>query len=218
VTGVTMANLATKCILGETLADKGYRTEILPESEDVYAKLPVFSFEKLRSVDTTLGPEMKSTGEAIGYDKTLEKALYKGLIASGLKIPFEGSVLLTVADKDKEEAFQIAKDFHELGFQLYATAGTATYITERNVPVVAVDKIGSKERNVLSLVKDGEVQFVVNTLTSGKQPRSDGFRIRREAVEHGIISLTNLDTAVAIIRVIDAATFRARAISEKGAL
>src|SRR5690625_3552561 len=218
ITGVTMANIATKCILGENLADKGFKTEILPECNHVYVKLPVFSFEKLRSVDTTLGPEMKSTGEAIGYDKTLDKALYKGLVASGLKIPYDGSVLLTVADKDKEEALTIAERFHDLGFQLYATEGTANFIEARNVPVVKVDKIGSDKKNVLSLIQDGEVQFVVNTLTSGKQIRSDGFRIRREAVEHGIISLTNLDTATAILDVIAAATFRARAITDEGAL
>src|SRR5690625_951384 len=218
VTGVTMGNLATRCNLGETLDDKGFKTEILPESEDFYVKLPVFSFEKLRSVDTTLGPEMKSTGEAIGYDQTLEKALYKGLIASGLSIPFEGSVLLTIADKDKQEALSIAERFHELGFQLFATEGTAHFLEEHNLPVTAVGKIGSGKKNVLTLIKDGEVQFVVNTLTSGKQPRSDGFRIRREAVEHGMISLTNLDTAEAILQVIDSATFRARAITNKGAL
>lgn len=218
VTGITMANLATKCILGESLQNKGFKTEIYPESENVYVKLPVFSFEKLRSVDTTLGPEMKSTGEAIGYDTTLEKALYKGLIASGISIPFEGSVLLTVADKDKAEAYHIAKRFYELGFQLYATEGTAKYLLNKNLPVRAVGKIGTDEKNVLTIIQNGEVQFVVNTLTSGKQPRSDGFRIRREAVEHGIISLTNLDTAEAILHVIDSATFRARLITEKGAL
>lgn len=218
VTGITMANLATKCILGESLQNKGFKTEIYPESENVYVKLPVFSFEKLRSVDTTLGPEMKSTGEAIGYDTTLEKALYKGLIASGISIPFEGSVLLTVADKDKAEAYHIAKRFYELGFQLYATEGTAKYLLNKNLPVRAVGKIGTDEKNVLTIIQNGEVQFVVNTLTSGKKPRSDGFRIRREAVEHGIISLTNLDTAEAILHVIDSATFRARLITEKGAL
>src|SRR5699024_2456697 len=127
VTDVTMANIATKAMLGESLKEKGFITEVLEEKSDVYVKLPVFSFEKLRSVDTTLGPEMKSTGEAIGYDKTLEKALYKGLIASGLSIPFEGSVLLTVADKDKQEAYDIAKQFDRLGFQLFATAGTAKF-------------------------------------------------------------------------------------------
>ena len=218
VTGITMANLATKCILGQSLQSKGFTTEIYPEPEDVYVKLPVFSFEKLRSVDTTLGPEMKSTGEAIGYDTTLEKALYKGLTASGITIPFEGSVLITVADKDKAEAYKIAKRFYELGFQLYATEGTAKYLSDKNLPVIAVGKIGTDKKNVLSIIQNGEVQFVVNTLTSGKQPRSDGFRIRREAVEHGIISLTNLDTAEAILHVIDSATFRARLITEKGAL
>src|SRR5690625_2594566 len=218
VTGIAMANSATRCILGEKLEEKGFKTEILKESDQVYVKLPVFSFEKLRSVDTTLGPEMKSTGEAIGYDQTLDKALYKGLIASGLSIPFEGSVLLTIADKDKKEALSIAERFHELGFQLFATEGTAHFLEENNLPVTAVGKIGSGKKNVLTLIKDGEVQFVVNTLTSGKQPRSDGFRIRREAVEHGMISLTNLDTAEAILQVIDSATFRARAITNKGAL
>src|SRR5699024_2721570 len=218
VTGITMANLATQAILGEKLADKGYKTEILPECDNVYVKLPVFSFEKLRSDDTTLGPEMKSTGEAIGYDETLEKALYKGLVASGLKIPHDGSVLLTVADKDKEEASAVATRFAELGFQLYATEGTAKFLQGKGLRITAVDKIGGSDTNVLSLVTNGDVQFVINTLTSGKQTRSDGFRIRREAVEHGIISLTNLDTAEAIVNVIESTTFGANRMVDKGAL
>src|SRR5690625_2728158 len=218
ITGVTMANVATRAILGEKLANKGLKTEILPECENVYVKLPVFSFEKLRSVDTTLGPEMKSTGEAIGYDKTLEKALYTGLIASGIKIPHEGSVLMTVEDKDKHEALEIAERFHDLGFQIYATEGTAKYLQNEGLRVTAVDKIGSTDTNVLSLITNGEVQFVINTLTSGKQTRSDGFRIRREAVEHGIISLTNLDTAEAIVNVIESTTFSANRMVDKGAL
>ena len=216
ITGVTMANIATQCILGESLKDKGFKTEIYQETEKVYVKSPVFSFEKLRSVDTTLGPEMKSTGEAIGYDKTLEKALYKGFLASGISIPFEGAVLLTVADKDKQEAYGIAKRFNDLGFQLYATAGTAKFLQDRDLPVISVDKIDEGERNVLSLITGGEVQFVINTITSGKQQRSDGFRIRREAVEHGMISLTNLDTAEAILNVIDSTTFTAATITDDG--
>src|SRR5690625_1867930 len=214
ITGITMANIATKCILGETLREKGYKTEIYPESNHVFVKSPVFSFEKLRSVDTTLGPEMKSTGEAIGYDKTLEKALYKGFLASGISIPFEGSVLLTVADKDKAEAEKIARRFHALGFQLFATEGTAAYLQEKDLPVISVAKIGEGERTVLSLITNGEVQFVINTITSGKQQLTDGFRIRREAVEHGTISLTNLDTAEAILNVIDSTTFTASAITD----
>ncbi|MBM7571760.1 carbamoyl-phosphate synthase large subunit [Aquibacillus albus] len=218
ITGVTMANLATRCILGQTLKELGYQPGVLPEPDHVSVKVPVFSFEKLRSVDTLLGPEMKSTGEAIGRDKTLEKALYKGLIASGLSIPMEGSVLLTVADKDKEETAEIGRRFHQLGFQLYATEGTAAYLCDLGLPVTQVGKIGSEGTTVLSIIEDGEVQFVVNTITSGLQPRSDGFRIRREAVEHGIACLTSLDTAEAILNVIDSTTFTARPVVERKAV
>ena len=217
ITSVTMANLATKCIMGHKLADLGYNSGIIEEHEDVFVKVPVFSFEKLRSVDTTLGPEMKSTGEAIGYDKTLEKALYKGLIASGISIPHEGSVLLTVADKDKEEASYVAERFHDLGFDLLATGGTAKHLINKGLPVTEVAKIGTKGPNVLSVIKDNDVQFVINTLTSGTKPRSDGFRLRREAAEHAMISLTNLDTAHAILNVIDSTTFSANTVEYKGA-
>ncbi|SHN15378.1 carbamoyl-phosphate synthase large subunit [Gracilibacillus kekensis] len=218
ITGVTMANLATRCIIGDSLANIGYQSGLLPEPETVSVKVPVFSFEKLRSVDTMLGPEMKSTGEAIGRDRTLEKALYKGLTASGLKIPMEGAVLITVADKDKEEACQIAKRFFELGFHLYATAGTAEAIKNLNLPVTEVGKVGTEGKNVLSIIEQGEVQVVVNSLTSGKKPRSDGFRIRREAVEHGIACLTSLDTAEAIVNVIDSTTFTAKPAVEGKAI
>ncbi|GAA0299209.1 carbamoyl-phosphate synthase large subunit [Gracilibacillus halotolerans] len=210
ITGVTMADLATRSIIGESLQDNGYESGLLEEPETISVKIPVFSFEKLRSVDTMLGPEMKSTGEAIGRDRTLAKALYKGLTASGLKIPLDGAILITVADKDKEEACDIAEKFHELGFQLYATQGTAKAIQARNLPVIEVGKVGSNSKNVISIIEQGEVQMVVNSLTSGKQPRSDGFRIRREAVEHGIACLTSLDTAEAIINVIESTTFTAR--------
>lgn len=210
ITNVPMANFATKCMLGQTLDTLDCPSGILPEQELVSVKVPVFSFEKLRSVDTTLGPEMKSTGEAIGYDQTREKALYKGLIASGVSIPQEGAVLLTVADQDKEEMIQLAKRFHSLSFELYATKGTAAFVRSHGIPVTAVAKIGADEPNVLSIIRQGDVQFVINTLTSGKQPRSDGFRIRREAVEHGIACLTNLDTAEAILHVIESTTFRAQ--------
>ncbi|WP_017471824.1 carbamoyl-phosphate synthase large subunit [Amphibacillus jilinensis] len=212
ITGVTMANLATRAILGEQLQALGYQSGLLPEANYVSVKVPVFSFEKLRSVDTMLGPEMKSTGEAIGRDKTLAKALFKGLTASGLKIPFEGAVLMTVADKDKEEACTIAQRFQELGFNIYATTGTAQYLSSKNVNVQEVGKIGSDQENVLSIIEQNQVQFVVNTLTSGKKPRSDGFRIRREAVEHGIACLTSLDTATAILDVIDSTTFSAQPV------
>ncbi|UFU00967.1 carbamoyl-phosphate synthase large subunit [Radiobacillus kanasensis] len=218
ITGVTMANLATRCIIGESLGSMGYEDGLLPEKEHVSVKVPVFSFEKLRSVDAVLGPEMKSTGEAIGHDMTLEKALYKGLLASGLSIPHGGSVLLTVADKDKGEILSIAERFYQLGFTVYATEGTGTFVREHGVPVHIVDKIGSDQENVLSIIENGNVQFVINTITSGQQARSDGFRIRREAVEHGIACLTSLDTAEAILNVIDSTTFQARPVAERKAV
>ncbi len=205
-----MANLATRAIMGESLASLGYEEGLLEEADHVSVKVPVFSFQKLKSVDTILGPEMKSTGEAIGRDKTLAKALFKGLVASGIEIPFEGAVLFTVADKDKAEATDIARGFQQLGFDIYATQGTAEHLIENGVIATAVDKIGSDQENVLSLIEKNAVHFVVNTLTSGNKPLSDGFKIRRAAVEHGIASLTSLDTARAILNVIDQTTFQAR--------
>ncbi|KGP71388.1 carbamoyl-phosphate synthase large subunit [Pontibacillus yanchengensis] len=210
ITGVTMANVATKVILGTKLAELGFVDGVLPEPEDVFVKVPVFSFEKLRSVDTFLGPEMKSTGEVIGRDKTLEKALYKGLTASGIHIPTAGSVLLTVADKDKEEMIEIAHRFHQLGFELYATVGTGSVLEETGLPIETVGKIGSDQQTVLDVVENEQAHFVINTLTGGKQSRTDGFRIRREAVEHGVPCLTSLDTAKAILRVIESMTFTAK--------
>ncbi|PKR78560.1 carbamoyl-phosphate synthase large subunit [Halalkalibacillus sediminis] len=210
ITGVTMANVATQVMLGKSLSEQGFTSGLIPESDVISVKVPVFSFEKLRSVDITLGPEMKSTGEVIGRDKNLEKALYKGITASGLTIPTEGSILLTVADKDKEEMVEIAEKFHALGFQLLATEGTAKTIQKSNLPVRVVDKVGAgSNEDLLDLIENGQVQFVINTLTRGKQTHSDGFRIRREAVEHGVACLTSLDTANAILHVIESMTFTA---------
>jgi carbamoyl-phosphate synthase large subunit len=207
ITGVPMANLATKVILGAKLEKLGYETGLYPESEGVYVKAPVFSFAKLRNVDITLGPEMKSTGEVMGKDSTLEKALYKALVASGIQIKNHGSILLTIADKDKEEGLEIAKRFHQIGYQILATSGTADYLKSFNIPAKVVNKIGVEEPNLLDVIRKGEAQFVINTLTKGKQPARDGFKIRRESVENGIPCLTSLDTAVAILRVLESMTF-----------
>lgn len=207
ITGVPMANVATKAILGQSLNSLGYETGYHPESDIVSVKVPVFSFEKLRRVDITLGPEMKSTGEVMGRDYTLEKALYKGLIASGMKIPKHGSVLVTVADKDKEEALTLVRRFHRIGFEIMATEGTAKAIAKENIPVTTVNKIGSEAHDLLDVIRQGEAQFVINTLTKGKQPARDGFRIRREAVENGVVCLTSIDTAEALVRVLELITF-----------
>ncbi|GAA0460772.1 carbamoyl-phosphate synthase large subunit [Alkalibacillus silvisoli] len=209
VTSVTMANLATQVMLGKKLSELGFTTGLLEEDTAISVKVPVFSFEKLRSVDITLGPEMKSTGEVIGRDHTLEKALYKGIIASGLKIPTDGAVLLTVADEDKEEMVNLATRFHSLGFQLLATAGSASAIQHAGLPVEEVNKIDDSERHILNVIEEGQVQLVINTLSRGKQTHTDGFRIRREAVEHGIACLTSLDTAEAMLSVIESMSFSA---------
>ena len=215
-----MANVATKVILGKTLQELGYETGLIKEKQGVYVKVPVFSFAKLHRVDINLGPEMKSTGEVMGKDMTLEKALYKGLIAAGMQIKDYGTVLLTVADKDKQEALQLAKRLANIGYTLIATKGTAAFLKENGVKVDVVGKIGSEGPNLLDVIRQGKTQLVINTLTKGKQPQRDGFRIRRESVENGIACLTSLDTASAIIGVIESMTFLAEAMkshdSEKG--
>ncbi|MED5053677.1 carbamoyl-phosphate synthase large subunit [Anoxybacillus rupiensis] len=215
ITNVPMANIATKVILGETLVELGYQTGLKQASEGVYVKAPVFSFAKLRNVDISLGPEMKSTGEVIGKDVTFEKALYKGLLASGIHIRPYGAVLLTVADKDKAEAIEVARRFHHIGYQLLATNGTAEALRAAHIPVTIVNKIHSESPNILDIIRQGKAQVVINTLTKGKQPESDGFRIRREAVENGIPCLTSLDTAKAMLQVMESMTFAMTAMSEK---
>ncbi|MFP3884208.1 carbamoyl-phosphate synthase large subunit [Priestia filamentosa] len=209
ITNVPMANIATKVVVGASLKELGYETGLCPVKQGVYVKVPVFSFAKLRRVDITLGPEMKSTGEVMGKDLTFEKALYKGFIAAGMNIQQHGSVLMTVSDGDKEEALELARRFHALGYKIYATEGTAANIKNANIPVEAVKKISqSHEENLLGLIRSGEAKIVVNTLTKGKQPARDGFRIRREAVENGIPCLTSLDTANAILRVLESMGFQ----------
>lgn len=209
ITNLPMANIATKVILGKSLVDLGFETGMLPEIEGVFVKVPVFSFSKLRRVDISLGPEMKSTGEVIGMDKTLEKALYKGLIASGMNIKPYGRVLITVADKDKKEALQLAQRFFAIGYHIIATRGTAKVLSSHGIPVEVVSKIHDQtsEQTILDVIRQGKTQIVINTLTKGKQPERDGFRIRRESVENGIPCLTSLDTAKAILDVLESMVF-----------
>ncbi|MEK5206503.1 carbamoyl-phosphate synthase large subunit [Psychrobacillus psychrotolerans] len=207
ITSIPMANIATKAILGQSIIEQGYTPGLAPTSPGVYVKVPVFSFAKLRRVDITLGPEMKSTGEVMGKDITLEKALYKGLVAAGMEIKDHGTVLMTISDKDKAEGIEIAKRFYAIGFRIMATQGTAEAIKNVGIPVDIVDKIGSKGTTLLDVIQKGEAQFIINTLTKGMQPERDGFRIRRESVENGIPCLTSLDTAEAMLRVIESMTF-----------
>ena len=220
ITNIPMAKIATKAILGVSITEQGYKPGIVPEKKGVYVKVPVFSFAKLRNVDITLGPEMKSTGEVMGKDSTLEKALYKGLVASGMKIQKFGTVLFTVADKDKQESLKLAKRFAANGYGLMATGGTAAVLESAGLRVKVIGKIGSEGKTLLDVIHNGEAQFIINTLTKGKQPERDGFRIRREAVENGVPCLTSLDTADAILKVIESMNFSAEAmaIEEKEAV
>ncbi|MBQ4515513.1 MAG: carbamoyl-phosphate synthase large subunit [Clostridia bacterium] len=200
VTNVPMVDLATRCVLGEKLKDMGCGTGLHPEGDYVAVKVPVFSFEKLHDVDASLGPEMKSTGEVLGISKTFGEALYKGLLAAGFKMSGKGNVLITVRDNDKREMLDIAKDFEEMGYNLFATANTAHYLNKNCVATSVVKKIGEGSPDIMDLMQEGKFDMVINTPTRGRQPGRDGFKIRRKTVEHSIPCLTSLDTAKAYIR------------------
>lgn len=214
VTGIPMAQVATRAILGEDLAEMGYPNGLYPTSENVHIKAPVFSFTKLLKVDTYLGPEMKSTGEVMGSDKNLEKALYKAFEASGLHIPSFGTVLFTIADDSKEEAISLAKRFVEIGFSILATSGTAKYFEQNGIKCKTVAKIHqASEKHVIDYIRDGSIQMVINTMDKNRQNNAeDGFHIRRESVEHGVPLFTSLDTADAILKVMESQAFTTQAI------
>ncbi|MEK4047551.1 carbamoyl-phosphate synthase large subunit [Paenibacillus sp. FSL H8-0048] len=212
VTGIPMANLATKIILGGKLKEDGYTEGLWPESDYVSVKVPVFSFAKLRRVEPTLGPEMKSTGEVMGRDKLYAKALYKGLIGAGMKIPATGAIIVTVADKDKAEAVELMKGFHAMGYKIIATGGTAAALEQAGLNVMNVNKLDEGEPTILDLIRGGQANFVFNTLTKGKTPERDGFRIRREAVENGVVCMTSLDTVTALLRMLQTINFSSQSM------
>ncbi|WP_242822392.1 carbamoyl-phosphate synthase large subunit [Thermaerobacter marianensis] len=213
-TGVPLTELATRAALGQRLADLGWRTGLLPPPAHVAVKLPVFSWNKLPGVDPSLGPEMQSTGEVMGVDTTLEGALARGLLAAGMKLPEPGQgVLLTVADADKPAAVELARRLAAAGYRLYATPGTAAALAAAGLEAVVLPKIsgagssdepgaGPAQAPLLAALRDGRVRLVINTLTEGRRPERDGFRIRRAAVERGIPCLTSLDTAAALVEVL----------------
>lgn len=209
ITEIQMAQLAMQAIMGQKLTDLGYQPGIQPYKEGVFVKAPVFSFNKLKNVDITLGPEMKSTGEVMGRDITLEKALYKGLTAAGMEVKDYGTALITVSDKDKEEMVKIAKRLSEVGYKIVATAGTAATLKDHDINVETVEKIGGHD-DLITKIQDGSVQLVINTMTKGKTIERDGFQIRRASVENGVPCLTSLDTANALTNVIESMTFSMR--------
>lgn len=218
VTNIPMANVATKAILGTNLQELGYKTGLWPEDEFCSVKVPVFSFAKLRRVDTTLGPEMKSTGEVMGRDLQFAKALYKGLVGAGMKIPSSGTLIATVADKDKDESVQLIEGFHNLGYKIIATGGTADALNKAGIPVEKINKLKEGSPNIIDLIRTGEANFIVNTLTKGKTPERDGFRIRREAAENGIVCLTSLDTAKALLSMLQTLNYASRAMPSESSV
>ncbi len=202
VTGIPMVKLATDIMLGKTLKDIGYHGGLYPETGYYAVKVPVFSFNKLHQVDIHLGPEMKSTGEVMGIDYSLQSAIYKGLISAGVEIPEQGNMVATIAERDKQEAIPLLAAFGRMGFKITATEGTAKTLREHDIEVETVKKIKEGSPNIVDLIREGRVDFIVNTLTHGKRPYSDGFQIRRAAVELNVPCLTSLDTLKVVMEVL----------------
>ncbi|MDR1465639.1 MAG: carbamoyl-phosphate synthase large subunit [Oscillospiraceae bacterium] len=198
VTGVPVVELCTRAMTGEALSQMGYGTGLYASSPYMAVKVPVFSFEKLHGVDTQLGPEMKSTGEALGIGKTLEEALFKGLTAAGFRMERGGGVLITVRKQDKPEIPDLAKKFAALGFRLYATDGNAEVLRAAGLEVTAVAKIHEAAENTASLIESGAVQYVISTSAKGRDPLRDSVKIRTLSTRLGIPCLTSIDTANAV--------------------
>ncbi|MGE3608487.1 MAG: carbamoyl-phosphate synthase large subunit [Bacteriovoracaceae bacterium] len=213
VTGVPMAKIATKAILGESLKSQGYYHGTLPFKNDVAVKVPVFSFAKLSDVEIALGPEMKSTGEVMGKDRVFEKALHKAFVAAGVVIPDSGTILATISDHDKEEALEIFKRFYQVGFDFVATEGTANLLRSANLPVRTVARIGQSSNDIIHEIKSGRIALIINTISKGKNVESDGFKMRRAAVERGLLCLTSLDTTEALLRTIERSTYMMEPLS-----
>ena len=199
VTGVPMVDIATKIMLGHSLKEQGYTSGLYPVGDYVAVKVPVFSFEKLHDVDTQLGPEMKSTGECLGIAKTFSEALYKGLIAAGFKMQYEGGVLFSVRNQDKPEIIDLASRFEALGFDVYATGGTASLLNRNMIATNFTYRINEgKDPNVISLLESGKINYVISTSETGRDPARDSVKMRRKAVERSIVCMTSVDTANAL--------------------
>ncbi len=203
VTNLPVIDIATRVILGEKLKDIGYGTGLYKRSEYIAIKMPVFSFEKIKNADTSLGPEMKSTGEVLGVSKNFSDAIVKAFIATGITIPKSGNVLITVRDKDKDEVLPLAKKLFNKGFGIYATKGTGTFLKNNGIDVTVVEKIWEGAESIPNLLHLGKVNFIINTPTRGKESNRDGFKIRRLAAETKIPCFTSLDTANALYDAIE---------------
>ena len=199
VTGIPIVSLATKVIAGASLKELGYTPGLQPESEYFAVKMPVFSFEKIRGAEISLGPEMKSTGECLGISKSFEEALYKAFLGAGIRLPKYKKMILSVREADKKEAVEIGKRFRMIGYQIYATKGTAEALKNAGVEVTEVRKTEEESPNILDLILEHEIDLVIDTPHQGAEHSHDGFLIRRYAIETGVNVLTSIDTANALV-------------------
>ena len=199
VTGIPIVDLAAKIIMGQTIRGMGYEPGLAPTADYVAIKMPVFSFEKLRGAEISLGPEMKSTGECLGIAKTFNEALYKAFLGAGVELPKHKQMIMTVKDADKPESVDVAKRFEALGYKIYATRSTAKYLQEHGVNALRVNKITQESPNVMDLILGHKIDLVIDTPTQGNGDKSrDGFLIRRNAIETGVYCITAMDTANAL--------------------
>jgi carbamoyl-phosphate synthase large subunit len=213
-TGINLVAAATRIALGEKLRDMRWGTGLRPKPDYVVVKVPVFSFAKMRGVETILGPEMKSTGEVLGIDATYAGALRKGFVGAGIRLPHEGGrVLVSVSDEEKEDAVDLMRRLVALGHTLVATPGTFELLEEHGIAAERVNKIGDGEPDVLDVIRQRSVDLVINDFKSGKE-QTDNYRIRRAAVEASIASLTSLDTAHALVTALESESGPPRSLQE----
>ena len=207
VTGIPIVDLAARIIMGETIKGMGYTPGLAPTADYIAIKMPVFSFEKLRGAEISLGPEMKSTGECLGIDKTFNGALYKAFEGAGVELPKYKQMIMTVKDADKPEAVGVAKRFEKLGYKIYATRSTAKYLQEHGVNSLRVNKISQESPNVMDLILGHKIDLVIDTPTQGNGDKTrDGFLIRRNAIETGVYCITAMDTANALAHALETAS------------
>lgn len=207
VTGIPIVDLAARIIMGETIKGMDYTPGLAPTADYIAIKMPVFSFEKLRGAEISLGPEMKSTGECLGIDKTFNGALYKAFEGAGVELPKYKQMIMTVKDADKPEAVGVAKRFEKLGYKIYATRSTAKYLQEHGVNALRVNKISQESPNVMDLILGHKIDLVIDTPTQGNGDKTrDGFLIRRNAIETGVYCITAMDTANALAHALETAS------------
>ena len=199
VTGIPIVKLATKCIIGHKIKDMGYKPGLQPNADYIAIKMPVFSFEKIRGAETSLGPEMKSTGECLGIAKTFNEALYKAFLGAGVILPKHKKIIISVKDADKQEVIPLAQRFEKLGYEVYATRSTADVLRENGIDAIKVNKIHQEAPTVMDLLLEHKIDIVIDTPTQGRDKNRDGFLIRRTSIETGVNCFTSLDTVDALL-------------------